>query len=170
MAAVRRMRGLLPHYCKIRAAVPVHRFSTIPDPDPGESELFRQQLLTPVFVHPVAIGQLEELVRRPTLPRLVASASFLKSQLPARLENHVARLAALPAAPTAALRSLLDANLDSKRAGLQVAMDWRLVPTGKLSAAAALMTRLRLYATAHKSIHACSRADAAHVHSLLHHH
>lgn len=36
--------------------------------------------------------QLEQLVRQPTEQRLINSASFLKSQLPARLENHIYRL------------------------------------------------------------------------------
>lgn len=109
------------------------RFSTIPDPDPEETELYAQQLSAPAFVHPVSVGQLETMVRRPTLPRLVGSAAFLKSQLPARLSNHVARLAALPPSPTAPLQSLLDSTVDSKRSGLRVAQDWRLVPTGACS-------------------------------------
>jgi hypothetical protein len=68
------------------------QYSTIPDPDPGETQLYTEQLQQPNFVHPVAISQLDNLCRQPSLQRLVNSATFLKSQLPARLQNHVHRL------------------------------------------------------------------------------
>jgi hypothetical protein len=67
-------------------------FSTIPDPDPSESQLYAQQLETPNFVHTVSISQLDRICRHPSLPLLVNSAAFLKSQLPARLQNHMHRL------------------------------------------------------------------------------
>jgi len=39
-----------------------------------------------------SINQLDTLVRQPSLRLLVNSATFLKTQLPARLENHIHRL------------------------------------------------------------------------------
>lgn len=50
------------------------------------------QLETPNFIHPIQITQLDNLCRHPTVPRVMHSANFMKSQLPARLENHIARL------------------------------------------------------------------------------
>jgi hypothetical protein len=50
----------------------------------------------PVAAPACSITQLEQLVRQPTEQRLINSASFLKSQLPARLENHIYRLKVRP--------------------------------------------------------------------------
>lgn len=47
---------------------------------------------TSKYAQPINITQLDNLVRSPTLPRLVNSATFLKGQLPARLEGHLRRL------------------------------------------------------------------------------
>lgn len=49
-------------------------------------------LTTPCHARACSIMQLDQLVRQPTEQRLINSASFLKSQLPARLENHIYRL------------------------------------------------------------------------------
>lgn len=55
-----------------------------------------QHITTHMGVCPAAlscsISQLDTLVRQPALPLLVNSATFLKTQLPARLENHIYRL------------------------------------------------------------------------------
>ncbi|KAF8059455.1 Pdk2 [Scenedesmus sp. PABB004] len=108
------------------------RFGTIPDPDPEEVSLYDTQLAQPNYVQPIAITQLDSLVRHPSLPLLVNSATFLKSQLPARLQNHIHRLSSLPPSSSPALRELLAGTVASKERGLEVAQDWRLVGTDDL--------------------------------------
>lgn len=66
---------------------------TIAAPE-DDSHLYVEQQHHPNYVHPISILQLDNLVREPSLPRLVKSCTFLKQQLPARLENHVQRLKA----------------------------------------------------------------------------
>eukprot|EP00882_Tetradesmus_deserticola_P022589 GHRQ01024516.1.p1 GENE.GHRQ01024516.1~~GHRQ01024516.1.p1 ORF type:complete len:187 (+),score=42.48 GHRQ01024516.1:126-686(+) len=110
------------------------QYSTIPDPDPQETQLYDEQLQQPNFVHPVSISQLDNLCRQPTLQRLVNSAAFLKSQLPARLQNHVHRLQALPKPGNTELQELLASTVRSKQRGLGVASDWKQLGTGAGSA------------------------------------
>jgi hypothetical protein len=72
-------------------------FSTIPDPDLDELYSLKQEQQKQ-FVHPVSVTQLESMCRKPSLKLLVNSAAFLKSQLPARLQNHLQRLEVMTAA------------------------------------------------------------------------
>ncbi|WIA16094.1 hypothetical protein OEZ85_012817 [Tetradesmus obliquus] len=109
------------------------QYSTIPDPDPAETQLYAEQLQQPNFVHPVTITQLDNLCRQPTLQRLVKSATFLKSQLPARLQNHVHRLQALPQPANPQLQELLASTVRSKQRGLEVASDWKQQGTDDLA-------------------------------------
>jgi hypothetical protein len=76
-----------------------------------------------------SLSQLEQLVRQPILRRVTNSATFLKSQLPARLENHIYRLRNLPTPNSTALRELLSSTVTSKLRGLEVSQDWKLVDT-----------------------------------------
>lgn len=76
------------HYLLHQQAAPL---STIPDPDLDELYSLKHEQQQH-FVHPVSITQLESMCRNPTLKLLVNSAAFLKSQLPARLQNHLQRL------------------------------------------------------------------------------
>lgn len=101
-------------------------FSYIPEPD--DTPLYNEQLAAPNRVRQISVLQLDNLVRQHSLPRLVDSAEFLTSQLPARLENHVERLQALlPSCSSAALRELLSGSAASKRSILEVSRDWSLL-------------------------------------------
>lgn len=103
-------------------------YSTVPEPD-DDSHLYAEQLNSPNFIHPISLSQLEQLVRQPILRRVTNSATFLKSQLPARLENHIYRLRNLPTPNSTALRELLSSTVTSKLRGLEVSQDWKLVDT-----------------------------------------
>eukprot|EP00879_Flechtneria_rotunda_P032280 GHRR01035460.1.p1 GENE.GHRR01035460.1~~GHRR01035460.1.p1 ORF type:complete len:229 (+),score=46.66 GHRR01035460.1:210-896(+) len=123
----------------------IRTFSTIPDPDPEESVLYSQQLQHPNFIHPVSISHLDSLCRNPSLQRLVNSAAFLKSQLPARLQNHIHRLQALPQPVNPHLAELLATTIDSKAQGLEVSRDWKLVPTDDLQGLSHLEAHLAAF-------------------------
>ncbi len=72
------------------SATATAQFTTIPEPQ--DAYLYDAQLQRPNYVQPISIQQLDSLCRDPTLERLVNSASFMKQQVPARLENHIYRL------------------------------------------------------------------------------
>ncbi|GBF93755.1 hypothetical protein Rsub_06087 [Raphidocelis subcapitata] len=109
-----------------RAAAATRRaLSYIPEPD--DTPLYNEQLCAPNRVQQVNVVQLDKLVRQASLPRLVDSAAFLTSQLPARLENHVSRLQALLPSCGAELSDLLSASAESKSGVLEVSRDWGLL-------------------------------------------
>eukprot|EP00877_Chromochloris_zofingiensis_P002194 jgi/Chrzof1/11976/Cz06g16210.t1 len=122
------------HHCQWPASqegpIAVRSLTTIPEPD--DAHLYTMQLETPNFIHPIQITQLDNLCRHPTVPRVMHSANFMKSQLPARLENHIARLKALPSA-SEPLDELLAATTHSKGQLLEVSRDWKLVDTSSMA-------------------------------------
>lgn len=66
----------------------------------------------------------------------------MTSQLPARLENHVARLQELlPACSHPELKQLLTASAESKAGVLEVAHDWALLDTSSQKGAGAWRQR-----------------------------
>lgn len=109
-------------------------YSYIPEPD-DDTPLYSRQLKG---VQRVTLEQMDSLARRPTLPRLVDSAAFLTSQLPARLAKHVESLEALlpPAhgggGGGGGLAELLQESARAKRSVLEVAQDWPLLDTKSL--------------------------------------
>ncbi|KAI8477037.1 MAG: hypothetical protein J3K34DRAFT_516008 [Monoraphidium minutum] len=108
------------------------RLSYIPEPD--DTALYAQQLASPNHVRQISVLQLDNLVRQHSLPRLVASAAFLSSQLPARLENHISRLEALlPSCASPGLKALITGSAESKAGVLEVSRDWRLLDTSDLA-------------------------------------
>lgn len=69
----------------------------------------------------------------PHPPTPTTPPQFLTSQLPARLENHVARLQALlPSCTSPALAELLSASAAAKSSVLEVSRDWGLLDVSGL--------------------------------------